>query len=148
MLVEDLKLVFKEADIQLLFDTLIETPSLIDYAFNIACTYDDYYVIKSIYDLKPSLDLSDGFVSACCSGHLNIVKNILRLNKLDFKKDTYIEALYTSCLGEKIDIIKYLISLKPDILKSNIVFEKAYLNAVFTGNRELINEILKYNPNK
>jgi len=147
MSIESFKEVFRESDIDILFDSLIKSPELIDYAFNIACGYDDYYVIRGIYDMKEYMDISDGFVSSCGAGHINIIKKLLDLKK-DIREEKYDEGLYCACVAGQLEVFKYILQLRPNILQRVSVYEKAYVNAVFSCNLELVKEIKKYKYNK
>ena len=89
------------------------------------------------------MDISDGFVSACGSGNIDIVKKLLELNK-KILRDKFIEAIYCACIAGQLEIFKFLLNIRPESLDIESVYQKAYVNGLFSGNIELVEEIRKY----
>lgn len=92
-----------------------------DLAMRIACSSGNFDLVKWLYHLKPNMDLSFEynklFWNACRNGHLNIAQWIYNIDpNINFTTNSNKKAIYCTFITYKLELIKFLISINPDII--------------------------------
>jgi hypothetical protein len=117
----------------------------IQYGFESACcnrcNICSTEIINYLLEIKPNINIQEGFIEACINNNIGTIKYLLEINsELDIDKAFNYACIYN--MNENFTAIKYLLEIKPEL----DIQEKFNDACFFSDNIDKINFLLNIKP--